>query len=161
MFGLGPLEILVILAAFVIFVGPDKIPEVTKQVARFFVQAKRMSSDVKNVVDDAIRDAEREIEVKEIKHLISDLDTNSEEDDCEQKAHNNSPDDEINPDSCQEENITDEQAGEQTDEEVLSEDGVPNTSIDMNSSIERTDPFGDEGEDEDEDEDKDQDKKSE
>ena len=64
MFGLGPLEILVILAAFVIFVGPDKIPEVTKQVARFFVQAKRMSSDVKNVVDDAIRDAEREIEVK-------------------------------------------------------------------------------------------------
>ena len=75
MFGLGPLEILVILAAFVIFVGPDKIPEVTKQLARFFVQAKRMSSDVKNVVDDAIRDAEREIEVKDIKHLISDLDT--------------------------------------------------------------------------------------
>ena len=154
MFGLGPLEILVILAAFVIFVGPDKIPEVTKQVARFFVQAKRMSSDVKNVVDDAIRDAEREIEVKEIKHLISDLDTKSEEDDCEKKAHNNSPDDELTPDSCQEEKGTDEEAGEGVDEEVLSEDGVPNTSIDMNSSIERTDPFGDEDEDEDEDQNK-------
>ncbi len=154
MFGLGPLEILVILAAFVIFVGPDKIPEVTKQVARFFVQAKRMSSDVKNVVDDAIRDAEREIEVKEIKHLISDLDTKSEEDDCEQKAHNNSPDDEINPDSCQEGKGTDEEAGEGVDEEVLSEDGVPNTSIDMNSSIERTDPFGDEDEEEEEDQNK-------
>ena len=37
MFGLGPLEILVILGAFVIFVGPDKIPEVTKQVARNFL----------------------------------------------------------------------------------------------------------------------------
>ena len=90
------------MAAFVIFVGPDKIPEVTKQVARFFVQAKRMSSDVKNVVDDAIRDAEREIEVKEIKHLISDLDTKSEEEDCEKKAGQVSPDDGINPDHCQE-----------------------------------------------------------
>jgi len=150
MFGLGPLEILVILAAFVIFVGPDKIPEVTKQVARFFVQAKRMSSDVKNVVDDAIRDAEREIEVKEIKHLISDLDTKSEEEDCEKKADQASPDDEINPDHCQEENNTDGQV----DEEVLNEDGVPNTSIDMNSSIERDDPFGDDDVDMGEDQDK-------
>ena len=45
----------------------------------------------------------------------------------------------------------------QVDEEVLNEDGVPNTSIDMNSSIERDDPFGDD----DVDMAKDQDKKSE
>ena len=138
MFGLGPLEILVILAAFVIFVGPDKIPEVTKQVARFFVQAKRMSSDVKNVVDDAIRDAEREIEVKEIKHLISDLDTKAEV--AADQANLGGTE----QDACQDP----ENELKKLDEAILSEDGVPNTSVNMNSSIDRQDPFGDTVDDE-------------
>lgn len=154
MFGLGPLEILVILAAFVIFVGPDKIPEVTRQVAKFFVQAKRMSSDVKNVVDDAIRDAEREIEVKEIKHLISDLDVKAKdeeyEQDCESRSNSESSQLDVDSDGSEEENRSDADG----DKETINEDGIPNSSIDMNSSISRSDPFGEDDEDVGEDQEK-------
>ena len=143
MFGLGPLEILVILAAFVIFVGPDKIPEVTKQLARFFVQAKRMSSDVKNVVDDAIRDAEREIEVKDIKHLISDLEPSST-DECEDEHDDINSDVDSNDKTGSDLNEDLEHTSQEDDiEEVLNDDGIPNSSVNMNSSLDRGDPFAD------------------
>ena len=134
MFGLGPLEILVILAAFVIFVGPDKIPEVTKQLARFFVQAKRMSSDVKNVVDDAIRDAEREIEVKDIKHLISDLEPSSTNE-CEDEHDDINSDVDSNDKTGSDLNEDLEHTSQEVDiEEVLNDDSIPNSSVNMNSS---------------------------
>lgn len=62
MFGIGFLEICVIVIVALVFVGPKKLPEMMKQAGKFFVQVRRMSSEVKNTMDDVIHDAEIELE---------------------------------------------------------------------------------------------------
>ena len=69
MFGIGPMEFLVIAVVAVIFVGPEKLPDLLKKFGRFYVQAKRHANDVKGGFDQAIHEAERELELDRIREL--------------------------------------------------------------------------------------------
>lgn len=70
MFGIGFLELCVIAVAVLLFVGPQGLPDLMKQFGKFFVQFKRMTNEVKNSVDDVIRDAEKDFNLKnELKEL--------------------------------------------------------------------------------------------
>ncbi len=44
--GMGPLELIVILGLALVVFGPDKLPEIARQVARTVVQIRRISSEV-------------------------------------------------------------------------------------------------------------------
>jgi Tat protein translocase TatB subunit len=61
MFGIGPIEIAIIVIFALVFVGPTKLPEMARQFGRFYVQLRRMTSDVRNTFDDYVRKAEQEI----------------------------------------------------------------------------------------------------
>ena len=66
MFGIGFVELCVIVIVALVFVGPKKLPDMMRQMGKFFVQIRRMTSDVKNTMDDVIRDAEKEIQKEEL-----------------------------------------------------------------------------------------------
>jgi sec-independent protein translocase protein TatB len=73
MFGIGFTEILVIGLAILIFVGPGKLPEFTKQLGKMFVKFKRVTNEVKSSFEDAVREVEREVVAEErekIKRLL-------------------------------------------------------------------------------------------
>jgi len=61
MFGIGFMELLVIAVVAIVFVGPQKLPDLMRQAGRFFVQMKRTTSEVKDTIDQVIRDAENEL----------------------------------------------------------------------------------------------------
>jgi Tat protein translocase TatB subunit len=65
MFGIGFFELVLIAAVALIFVGPQKLPEVMKQAGRFFVQMRRAANEVKSTFDGVIRQAEDEIRREE------------------------------------------------------------------------------------------------
>ncbi len=74
MFGIGFIELAVVALCAIIFVGPKKLPEMMKQFGKFFVHARRMTSDVRQTFDQVVRDAEHEIhqdELKKIRELTS------------------------------------------------------------------------------------------
>lgn len=60
MFGVGFLEICVILIVGLVFIGPQNLPKVMLEVGKFFVQVRRMSNEVKSSVNDAMREANLE-----------------------------------------------------------------------------------------------------
>ncbi len=62
MFGLGLIEICIIAVVALVFIGPQKLPGVITQIARFFVQMKRVANDVKSTFDSAIDDAQSEVD---------------------------------------------------------------------------------------------------
>ena len=61
MFGIGPLEIAIVMVFALIFVGPQKLPVLAKQFGKLFVQLRRMTTDVRSTVDDYVREAEGEL----------------------------------------------------------------------------------------------------
>lgn len=65
MFGIGFMEIMVIAVVALVFVGPSRLPELLRTAAKFFVQARRISSDVKSSFDEAIFKAEADLIRKE------------------------------------------------------------------------------------------------
>jgi Tat protein translocase TatB subunit len=69
MFGIGPWELIVIAVVAVVFVGPDKLPDLLKKFGKFYVQAKRHANDVKSGFDQAIHEAERDLELDRIREL--------------------------------------------------------------------------------------------
>ena len=69
MFSIGFMEIAVIALFALIFIGPSKLPEVAQQFGKFFVKFKRATSEARQVVDDVIREAEREIVLEEHQQL--------------------------------------------------------------------------------------------
>jgi Tat protein translocase TatB subunit len=69
MFGIGFIELCVIGLFAVIFVGPKKLPEMMKQFGKFFVHARRMTSEVKQTFDQVIRDAEQEMHMDDLKKI--------------------------------------------------------------------------------------------
>lgn len=72
MFGIGFFEAVIIGIVALVFVGPKRLPEVARQLGRFFVQIRRATTDVRQTVDTVIRDAEAEI-VKEERDKIRQL----------------------------------------------------------------------------------------
>lgn len=71
MFGLGFAELLIIVVATIVFFGPQKLPEVMRQLGKFFAHARRVSNEVKASFEDAVAEAEREIEIKEMKERMA------------------------------------------------------------------------------------------
>jgi Tat protein translocase TatB subunit len=73
MFGIGPAELLVIAVVMLVVVGPQRLPELMKQFGRFFVQARRVTTDFHEAFESTIRDAEREINIEEQKKILGSL----------------------------------------------------------------------------------------
>lgn len=73
MFGIGPMEAIIIALVAIIFVGPEKLPGVLKKFGRFYVQAKRHANDVKSGFDQAIHQAERDLELDRIRALQKEI----------------------------------------------------------------------------------------
>ena len=65
MFGLGFLEICVIAIVTLIFVGPQKLPEIMKQFGRFFIYLKKTSLDVQSTVQESLDEIEKETNKKQ------------------------------------------------------------------------------------------------
>lgn len=61
MLGLGAWELAMVMVVALVVLGPDKIPEVARKLARFLGQARRMADDVRRNVDEAIQDAEPKV----------------------------------------------------------------------------------------------------
>lgn len=85
MFGLGISEIIVIVVAGLIFIGPKQLPDFIRSAGRLFVQVRRAANEVKGTVDGVIREAEDELrkekdaitqspELKELASVKSDFD---------------------------------------------------------------------------------------
>jgi len=65
MFGMSFFELIIIAIVALIFVGPQRLPDVMKQAGRLFVHARRTANDVKSTFDQVVRQAEEEIRREE------------------------------------------------------------------------------------------------
>ena len=65
--GIGFFEICIIALFVLIFFGPQKLPEMMKEVGKFFIQAKRMSNEVKGHVETIMNEAEMSVLAEEEK----------------------------------------------------------------------------------------------
>ena len=72
--GLGFFEIVVIAVAVLILFGPQKLPSVIQQAAKFYVQLRRTSSEFRGAFDEFVRKAENEVRIEEINRLQSLID---------------------------------------------------------------------------------------
>ncbi|MFW7381843.1 MAG: Sec-independent protein translocase protein TatB [Oligoflexus sp.] len=78
MFGIGPAEMIVIAVVALVFIGPQRLPEMMRQLGRFVVQAKRATADFREVVDDTVKKAERELTLEEQRKTLKEaLDVSS------------------------------------------------------------------------------------
>lgn len=66
MFSVGFFELCIIAVVALVFIGPQKLPELMQQAGRFFVQARRMSNEMRSTVDTVIHDAEKSIRQEDI-----------------------------------------------------------------------------------------------
>ncbi|ACS79615.1 Sec-independent protein translocase protein TatB [Maridesulfovibrio salexigens] len=65
MFGIGSTELIVILVVALILIGPQKLPELIKNLGKGLSEVKKMSNDVKNTLDAEISAADEERAQKE------------------------------------------------------------------------------------------------
>lgn len=65
MFGIGSTELIVILVVALILIGPQKLPELIKNLGRGLSEVKKMSNDVKSTLDAEISAADQERKAKE------------------------------------------------------------------------------------------------
>jgi len=70
MFGIGPAEMVVIAIVALVFIGPQRLPEVARQISRFVVQAKRTSSEFRDVIHGVVKKAELELSIEEQKKVL-------------------------------------------------------------------------------------------
>ncbi len=73
MFGIGPLEFIIIGIIAVVFIGPDRLPDAMRKFGKLFVQVRRHANDVKSSLQEVIHDAERELELEKIRELQAKL----------------------------------------------------------------------------------------
>ena len=52
---------MLIAVVILIYFGPQKLPELAQQMGRFFVQMRRMTGDLRESFDDAMRKAEYDL----------------------------------------------------------------------------------------------------
>jgi Tat protein translocase TatB subunit len=69
MFGIGFLEICIIVVVAMLLIGPKKLPELMVQVGKFFVQLRRMSNEVKSTFDQIVEEAEQDLDKKDQEEL--------------------------------------------------------------------------------------------
>jgi sec-independent protein translocase protein TatB len=67
--GIGFLEIVVIGVVVLVLFGPSKMPEIMRQVAKYYVQFRRASNEFKSTFDHIIQDAENSLRREEIQRL--------------------------------------------------------------------------------------------
>jgi len=81
MFGMGFTEIFLIGVVAIIALGPDKVPTVMVQIAKFFKQVKTQVSDAKETIENEIRLSELKDEASSIKekleNSVSDIKSNT------------------------------------------------------------------------------------
>lgn len=65
MFGIGSTELIVILVVALILIGPQKLPELIKNLGKGISEVKKMSNDVKSTLDAEISAADEERKQKE------------------------------------------------------------------------------------------------
>ena len=65
----GPAELLVIALVLVVFVGPSKLAETFKSLAKLFLQVKKQTDELKSTVNDAVKNAEKELELEDVKKM--------------------------------------------------------------------------------------------
>jgi Tat protein translocase TatB subunit len=111
MFGIGIPELLLILALALIVLGPDKLPQVARQIARYLGELKRASEELKSQIDmESIEkdiDIDLESDIKDIarrqsKALESDL---TERDPFPKQFTNNNHKDDIQNESPEKDHI--------------------------------------------------------
>jgi Tat protein translocase TatB subunit len=61
MFGLGLTEIMVILVVALLFIGPEKLPEVAKSLGRGLRELRKVTDDVRDTVNTTVVDAVKEV----------------------------------------------------------------------------------------------------
>jgi sec-independent protein translocase protein TatB len=71
MFGMGFTEIFLIAVVAVIALGPEKLPTVMVQIAKFFKQVKTQVSDAKESIENEIKISELKKEALEYKKKIN------------------------------------------------------------------------------------------
>lgn len=77
MFGIGPMELVVIAIVAMLFIGPDKLPDLMRKFGKIFVQVRRQANEVRSSFNDVIHEAEREFELDRIRELQKKLQSTS------------------------------------------------------------------------------------
>jgi Tat protein translocase TatB subunit len=67
MFGIGLPEMILIAVVALVFIGPDKLPNVLRSIGKGLVELKRATSDVRSTVQDEMHKIEEEIELKDVR----------------------------------------------------------------------------------------------
>jgi len=67
--GIGFLELVIIGIAALVLLGPQRLPEIMRTVARFYVQLRRTSNEFKGAFDHVVRAAESEMRDEELAKL--------------------------------------------------------------------------------------------
>ena len=73
MFGIGPFELVLVIVVVIVIYGPKQLPQVMKQAARFLVQARRYSNDMRGQFQDVMQQVEKEIAHEELEKLRKEL----------------------------------------------------------------------------------------
>ena len=76
MFGIGLPELMIIAVVALIFIGPKNLPGVIRSLGRGLVQVKRATNEVRETVQEEMNQIEREIDLKEVKEVATDLKQN-------------------------------------------------------------------------------------
>lgn len=58
MFGIGLPELILIIIAALIFLGPEKLPDLAKSLGRAYTDLKRAGDELKKSIDEAVEPAE-------------------------------------------------------------------------------------------------------
>jgi sec-independent protein translocase protein TatB len=67
MFGIGSMELVVILIVAMIVIGPSKLPHIARSVGKAFGEFKKASNDLKRTIDHEVDRIEREEKTKKAK----------------------------------------------------------------------------------------------